>query len=162
MRKDPVRKDPGGKDPEWIKFAVTVTVTVVTIVVGLLQFGHTYAQSVRQPFLKSQMDQCLAASESVARLASTVDLETWKKSREQFWMLYLGPLAIVENVDPTGKNLVANAMVDFGTELKMVDAASPQLPSSRLESPAIRVSHACRDLLISRWRIGILGLLPGD
>jgi hypothetical protein len=149
------------KDPEWIKFAVTASITIVTITVGLLQFGHTYAQSVRQPFLKSQMDQCLAASESVARLASSVDFDTWKKAREQFWMLYLGPLAIVENVDPSGKNLVASAMVDFGTELRKVDAAKPQLPLSHLEGRAIAVSHACRDLMISRWRIGILGLLPG-
>jgi hypothetical protein len=146
---------------EWTKFGVTTTIAVVTISVGLLQFGHTYALSVRQPFLKSQMDQCLSASESAARLASTLDLETWKKAREQFWMLYLGPLAIVENVDPTGQNAVATAMVDFGGELEKVNPASPPLPVSQLRSGAIAVAHACRDLLVARWKVGILGWLQG-
>lgn len=144
-----------------IKFVATTAIAIVTITIGLLQFGHTYALSMRQPFLKSQMDQCLAASESVARLASTLDVATWKKARQEFWMLYLGPLAIVENVDPTGQNLVAAAMVEFRHELDKVDPAAPVLPLSDLRGSALAVSHACRDLLVARWKAGIFGWFTG-
>jgi hypothetical protein len=147
---------------DWTKFGVTSIITVCALVFGLLQFGQTYAQSVRQPFLQSQMNQCIAASENAARLASTLNFDTWKKAREEFWMLYLGPLAIVENVDPTGKNLVAATMVAFGDELRKIDAAAPKLPLSHLENRALDVAHACRDLMVARWRVGFLRWLSAD
>ena len=83
-----------------LKFGVTTVITVVTIAAGFIQFGSTYARSVQQPFLETQTDRCFAAAENAARLATTVDEEIWKKAREEFWMLYWGPLAIVRMSRP--------------------------------------------------------------
>src|SRR4051812_36517729 len=104
-------------DMDLIKFAIPVFIAVVTLVAGFVQFGTTSAFSVRQPFLQKQTEVCHAAAEHVARLASTLHAETWDKSREEFWMLYWGPLAIVEDVETQTTNRVEAAMVAFGKEL---------------------------------------------
>src|ERR1041385_126560 len=139
-----------------VKFVVPVIITVVTLVAGFIQFGTTSAFSVRQPFLQKQTDLCHAAAEHVARLASTIDPKTWDRSREEFWMLYGGPLAIVEDVESQAENRVEAAMVTFGAELAKIDLKAPSLPVRVLEQPALRVSHACRDLLSSKWNVGVL------
>ena len=102
-----------------LKFGVTTVITVVTIAAGFIQFGSTYARSVQQPFLETQTDRCFAAAESAARLATTVDADTWKKAREEFWMLYWGPLAIVEDVAPA-------ADPDYVGEVQKTDGAVRQ------------------------------------
>ena len=129
--------------------------TALGLVIGFVQFSHTYSQSVRQPFLEAQTKQCFAAAEHAARIATTREGETWKNSREEFWMLYWGPLAIVENV---GSGQVASTMYTFGEELKKLEAQSEvSLPVEGLTGPAIAVAHACRDLLISKWDDGVFG-----
>jgi hypothetical protein len=137
------------------KWLVGTTLTVVTVLIGLLQFSMTYAVSVRQPF-EIQTKQCVSASENAARLASTRNMDTWKDAREQFWMLYWGPLAIVENVGAQeGQGRVESLMVAFGNVLREVEKGTPTLPVSQLEQKALAISHACRDLLISRWNAGL-------
>jgi hypothetical protein len=140
----------------WFKFGITSVLAVMGVIAGFIQFGTTSAFSIRQPFLGKQTDLCVSAAEHGARLASTLDMPTWKKSREEFWMLYWGPLAIVEDVETHTQNRVEKAMVDFGTELKKIDPTSPSLPASALEGQALNVAHACRDLLSSKWNYGVL------
>ena len=135
---------------------LTAAVALVAIVVGFAQFVTTSAFSVRQPFLDLQSKLCSSAAEHAARLASTRDPLTWQKSREEFWMLYWGPLAIVEDVESRAENRVEAAMVEFGGILKTIDPVSPALPVSSLEQPALKVAHACRDLLAAKWKAGIL------
>jgi hypothetical protein len=140
----------------WIKFSTTTVIAVAALVVGFIQFGTTSAFSVRQPFLEMQGKLCNLAAEHTARLASSRDSDVWRKSREEFWMLYFGPLAIVEDVESQAHNRVEVAMVRFGDELKKIDPASSTLPVSLLEQPALSVAHACRDLLSAKWNSGVL------
>ncbi len=149
--------DASGSGSGWLKFGVTTVLAIGAVAVGLVQFGTTNFFSVRQPFLEMQSELCRSAAEHVARLASTIDLPTWQKSREEFWMLYWGPLAIVEDVESPTK-VVAPAMIAFGERLKQVDPKSPTLPVTSLEGPAIDVAHACQALLSSKWNVGILKL----
>ena len=83
---------------EWTKLVLTAIGGAIVLFIGGVQYVTTSSLSVRQPFLSKQMDLCLAAAEHAARLASTKDEDQWKKSRDEFWMLYHGPLAVVENV----------------------------------------------------------------
>ena len=140
---------------DWVKFGLTALGGVAVFAVGLAQYVTTSAFSVRQPFLELQSRLCNSAAEHAARLASTCELSTWQKSREEFWMLYWGPLAIVEDVE-SKSNRVEAAMVKFGDILKTIDAVSPPLPIRSLEQPALEISHACRDLLASKWNAGIM------
>src|SRR3954454_6246630 len=102
---------------DWGKFAITTAIGVVTLIAGFIQFGSTSALSVRQPFVEQQTKLCLAASENAARLASTRDPTTWTKAREEFWALYWGPLAMVEDVESRAQHGVEAAMVEFGRQL---------------------------------------------
>lgn len=139
---------------KWIKFVATSAIAIVTLIAGFIQFGTTSAFSVRQPFLEMQTKLCQSAAEHAARLASSIDPETWSESREEFWMLYWGPLAIVEDVEANSR--VATEMKIFGDDLKSIGTTQPTLPVSSLEQPALRVAHACRDLLSTKWTVGIL------
>jgi hypothetical protein len=105
--------------------------------------------------VQKQTDLCLQASEHAARLSSTRDSAEWKKSREEFWMLYWGPLAVVEEAGSSSH--VASEMVKFGDALKAIDPAAPSLPVEELTGASIAVAHACSDLVRSKWRVGILG-----
>jgi hypothetical protein len=138
------------------KFGTTTAIAVIAIGIGFLQYGLTSSFSVRQPFITKQTELCLAASEHAARLATTRVADTWRNSWEEFWMLYWGPLAVVEDVESQAENRVATQMVQFGDALKKIDPATPTLPVPGLTGPAIKISHACRDLLAAKWQVGVL------
>jgi hypothetical protein len=137
---------------EWTKLVLTAIGGAILLLVGIVQYVTTSSLSVRQPFLSKQMDLCLAAAEHAARLASTKDESQWKKSREEFWMLYYGPLAVVETVGEESK--VASSMVAFGSKLKELESLpTPSLPADGLKGLALDIAHAGRDLLISKWNV---------
>ncbi|HEV7718028.1 MAG TPA: hypothetical protein VGO70_03525, partial [Arsenicitalea sp.] len=118
--------------------------------------NYTTAKSAKGG-LNRPVTLCRSAAEHTARLASTLDLAAWKQSREEFWMLYCGPLAIVEDVESQSQKRVEPAMVEFGNQLKTFSPISPTLPLSVLEQPALNVAYACRDLLSAKWNVGVLG-----
>ena len=115
------------------------------------------------------MELCVAAAESAARIATSVQPDEWKKARDNFFMLHWGPLAIVEDVESTEKQ-VTTAMFYFKQsfdemmreKLKVgldVDLSNrvPDLPLHGLEYQAIKISKACQAYLTSKWDAGILG-----
>jgi hypothetical protein len=143
---------------EWTKLALTAVVGAIALSVGFIQYVATSSLSVRQPFLSRQMELCLAAAEHAARLATTKDEVQWQKSREDFWMLYYGPLAVVETVGE--RSMVETTMVIFGDELRKIEALPLSLPAKVLNTPALDIAHASRDLLTSKWKVGgISGLI---
>jgi hypothetical protein len=148
----------GNSTLEWTKLTLTAIGGTLALVVGLIQYVSTSSLSVRQPFLAKQTELCLSASEHAARLATTKDREQWKKSREEFWMLYWGPLAVVEEAGTQSD--VAKKMQAFGDLLKEVpqntDASQPTLPLDDLRGPAIDIARACESLLTSKWQAGIM------
>lgn len=155
------------------RFAITISITLVTIAVTLTQFFHTYALSVRQPFLAKQTELCIAASESAARLATGIAPDPWRKARDDFNMLFWGPLYMVEDVE-SRDTLVKTAMFDFrrAFEEKLREKLKkgpsddlgnevPPLPLlSDLQYEAKKISEACQKYLASKWTVGILGWLP--
>jgi hypothetical protein len=164
-RDDPAKSTPTAKVSEkrdrleWMKLLLPSLIAIVGVAVGLMQYGTTSSFSVRQPFLEKQTELCEAASGHAARLATTIDPETWKKSREEFWMLYYGPLAIVEDVESDVPNRVEEMMVRFGKRLSQIGHVPPPLPiRGELGDASLCIAYACRDLLASRWNYGILRL----
>jgi hypothetical protein len=141
---------------ELSKFGTTTLIAIITIGIGFMQYGFTSSFSVRQPFITKQTDLCLAASEHASRLATTRNPAAFEKSREEFWMLYWGPLAVVEDVETRAESRVALEMRRFGDAFKPVDTPNPTLPLEGLTTLAINLAHACRDLLGSKWQVGVL------
>jgi len=152
----------GDRKLEWSKLGITTVIAVITIVIGFIQYISTSSLSVREPYLQKQTELCLQASEHAARLATTSDMLQWKKSWEEFWMLYWGPLAVVEEAG--SESHVADNMVVMGKALMRYGPTPPSLPvrpvprdKPDLTGPAINVALSCRDLFSSKWRAGILG-----
>jgi len=84
-----------------LKYKITTSLAAAAFLIGLVEYGASNFYSVRKPFLETQTSLCKSASEAAARLATTTDSKVWGKARDEFWMLYWGPLAIVEDVDVT-------------------------------------------------------------
>jgi hypothetical protein len=70
----------------------------------------------------------------VAKLANVTDPEAWQEARTRFWVLYWGPLGLVE--DPN----VARCMVKAGTIVPPPQQeAVPALPLNTLQGTSIQL-----------------------
>ena len=130
-------------------FAVVVPwiLTLATALVGIWQFTVQQSQTNRQPFLQKQLELAFQASETASRLATVTDPAEWEKARLTFWLLYWGPLSVVE--DPK----VESAMVAFGTLLPADPLPNPTLPMTSLRVPSYNLAHAVRDLVLKSWDV---------
>jgi hypothetical protein len=113
---------------------VTAVLAVAGFWVGMIQFlrQQTDTESQRadavqqrseelrreaaKPFWDSQLQIYLRASEAAAIIATSSDQEAVSRAEGQFWVLYWGPLAIVEDVGTATRPVaeVEHAMVQFG------------------------------------------------
>lgn len=150
---------------DWFKFVAGGVGGTIVIAVGLYQYIATSSQTARTPFLVKQTDICFQASETVATLATTASMDEWKKAWDEFWILYWGPLAVVEdkeasiNASNPTYGTVAQRMIEFGDSIKDAGREPPHLPYGDLTRPAIRVSKACQSLVTSWWETGFSRLL---
>ena len=139
---------------------VSAMIGAATIGIGIWQYredsrmrADTARLEARKPFLEKQMALCFDASDAAATLATTLDATRWQDSRERFWILYWGPLSVVERPFATGEiGPVEAAMVDFGRALKPLQD-SPSLPLRMLEGKSLSLAHACRGLIFDSWEI---------
>jgi len=143
---------------------ISVIIAIGTFLFGIWEFSEdskrraaSAAFEARKPFLVMQLDLCLNASETAAKLASTIDPKSWKQARERFWVLYWGPLSVVEtpldnNPEVFQPGQVEKQMVAIGKIVKDVEA-NPQLPVRDLEQLAFGLAHNCRDLILESWRV---------
>jgi hypothetical protein len=116
---------------EWTKLILTTIGGIVVFGGGLYQYVSTSSHTARQPFLEKQTALCFQAAEQSARLATTDDQNQWKKSWDEFWMLYWGPLAVVEDM-PGNKGSdyaeVAPSMIKFGNAIKPMGRCQRSCP----------------------------------
>jgi len=91
---------------------------------------------------------CREASEITARLASSSDRADWTAARSRFWVLYNGPLYIIESKEkersPDRTSPLESAMVRFGRLLKEA-GDKPELPLATLDQGSLAVARACKD-----------------
>lgn len=140
---------------DW-KLFVPWVLTLLTVSVGIWQYADKQAQTNRDPFLRKQLEVMFSASAATAQLATLRDPAEWMKARDAFWLLYTGPMVLVE--DPK----VAAAMIAFG---KAVDAAGlppDTLPRRELLPLSIDISVAARSLILKSWQVDIPALHPDD
>lgn len=140
---------------DW-KIAVPWLLSLLTFAVGIWQYADKQAQANREPFLKKQMDLVFEASDTVSTLANATDAESWKKARARFWVLYWGPLGIVED------SRIARCMIDAGRLVPQPQADVPALPVTGLRTTSIRLSHVARDFILDNWDVQLPKLQPGS
>lgn len=138
---------------------VSALIGAGTIGVGIWQFHEDSVRraenaqfEARRPFVVKQMEICFQASEAASTLASSTDAENWRRAKEAFWMLYWGPLSVVESPLSGEQGPVEKQMVVFGNALKALQN-SPTLPLDSLEQESLELAHRCRDLIFDSWEI---------
>jgi hypothetical protein len=88
--------------------------------------------AARQSFNSKHLELCTEAAGDAGTIAKTEDTNKKRSATDNFWRLYWGPLAIVEETE------VAQAMVAFGQCL------DGRCNGSSLTNLAINIAHACR------------------
>ncbi len=97
----------------------------------------------KDPFVKMQTELSVAASTAAAALASSQDEGSWLKAREDFWRLYWGPLALVEDRD------LERAMVEFGSHVPP-NITFEERPTN-LGFLSLNIAKAARSEMASAW-----------
>jgi len=177
----------GDPKVEWRKFIITTLLGIIAFIVGLTEYGATNFYSVRKPFLQMQSDLCKSATEAAARVATATDPEAWRKALDEFWALYWGPLAIVEDVDlrelpppnpekpqaglagkveqlranlENSKTPVTDSMIVFAAvaSVQSTPPPAPKLNSATdLQKSAYAIARACQKSIHSVWNVRIWG-----
>jgi hypothetical protein len=139
---------------EKINFSVVIpwVLSLLTAGIGIWQFGVQQGQANRQPFLQKQLELTFQTSETASQLATLTNPDDWEKARLKFWLLYWGPLSVVEDRN------VETEMVKFGQLVPAQPVANPKLPMTSLEVPSYNLAHALRDLVLISWDVKLLPL----
>ena len=143
---------PAGKR-RLLKRAMTLGALAASVAAGMIYFmmlSPSKPNEVRSdPVLREEaIKLCREASEVTARLASSSDRTDWLAARSRFWVLYNGPLYMIESKEkertPDQTSPLEAAMVHFGRLL--VEAGDqPELPLTNLGEGSLAVARACKD-----------------
>lgn len=104
---------------------------------------HELRQETARPFWEAQLRLYLRAAEAAATVATARDAKNAAKAEGDFWILYWGPLAAVEDVGlEKRKAVIEAAMVNFGTALRQRPTNADRRDLERL---SLALAHAIRD-----------------
>jgi hypothetical protein len=96
-----------------------------------------------RPFWEAQLRLYLRAAEAAATVATARDRKDAVKAESDFWILYWGPLAAVEDVGLEKKTAaIEAAMVKFGAALNQGESNPDRRELERL---SLALAHAIRD-----------------
>ena len=135
--------------------------SVLAALVGLLIQNNASNQArlleAQKPFLEKQLQQYFDVSVAASKIATTKKPDVRAQAEADFWVLYWGPLAVVEDASlytPGGE--VEGAMVRFG------DCLDPQAPCSddELKVRSLDIAHSCRISFGASWDIKFAKLKP--
>ncbi len=137
----------------------SVFVAVIVACTGIWQYGDKKKQSNREPFNKAQMEYCLRACDAVGHMISENNPRKWQVARVEFWALYWGPLAVVED-----RNVEA-AMAQMRELVPAPELPIPQtvpINDQEFRRRSLQLSHTVRNLILRSWDVQELGKLAND
>ena len=131
------------------RFWLTAVGGLLLFFIGLWQFSITSRNDFAKPLLTKQLDLCIEASESAARLAQEAepDLSAKNPTAATYLSLYYGKLAVVED------QCLYQSMVRFKGQV--FDKRPSSVSSPRA---ALQIAFACRRMLTKGWGTGVLGI----
>jgi len=136
---------------------VVAIVGLLTFIFSAWQFFEKQGDANREPFLRKQMDLAFETSKTVATLASTSDPKAWEEARLEFWMLYWGPLSIVENQAVKNKMMELGAIVPQGPDPGMNSARKRAMQDKSYE-----LAQSMRQLMLESWGADLPTLQNGS
>ena len=105
--------------------------------IALWQYRDTSQKQFQAPIWQKQVELYTSATDTIARLAFTMDPDEWSKARLRFWELYAGSLILVED------NKVAGGMVEFGERIKTIGGDLAKR-DKEFERAALELSYTFR------------------
>lgn len=137
------------------RYFLTVIGLVIAFLIGIVQYVENSKREHKKPFLATQLELCLSASQSAARIAHPISKDDFKVAQTRFLELYWGGLAMVED------QCVTNKMIDYKKEmgeLKFEDERKKDLSRA-----ALMIAFACRNLVSKSWTdVGALDWSKGE
>lgn len=109
--------------------------------VGLWKYSDSVENQFRKPLWEKQIALYFDATSAAATLASSSDPQTLQDAENHFWVLYYGPLALVEDKD------VESAMVRFAECLRN------NCEKGELKGLSLRLARVCRESISKSWSI---------
>lgn len=141
---------------------------------ALWRYSDTTARQFQRPLWDQQVKLYFETTRVTAQLASLEPGPAWQAAANEFWVMYFGPLSIVENQG------VEQAMVDFSAALEaatplaqMVTAPALQeiapdrtsdlakrfdAAKAELQTASLSLAWACRDSLHTNLDAGLPAL----
>jgi hypothetical protein len=121
--------------------AVAGLLAVIGAAVGLYQYVDSAQRESRKPYWERQVSLYFDATSAAATLATSDDESQRKQAAADFWKLYWGPLALVEDRE------VEAAMVGLGRCLQK------ECPKAALQDLSLALAHTCRQSLQASWNL---------
>jgi hypothetical protein len=115
-------------------------------VYGFLEYKDVVEKDFRKPFWEKQLDHYFDASSAASLLATSCDIHELEKAKVEFYRLFYGPLAIVED------DRVETAMVSFHDEL----SSSKELAvcgSTKLKNLSLDLAWKLRQSIGYTWNV---------
>jgi hypothetical protein len=81
------------------------------------------------------------STEAVGLIAATDEPATRKKAEQDFWRLFYGPMALIQD------HKVEKAMIDFARCLK------EECDQGKLRAKSLHLAHTCRQSLGESWSV---------
>ncbi len=130
----------------------TVAVSAAVFLVQRDQSIQDFKRETKRPFLEQQFELYGEAVAVASRLAYAAheNGQLPEDDLRQFWELYWGPLAMVED------SRVEEAMVIFGRSLKDRSREIPNDCAKMLDQASIALAHAARKSLEQQWGVKLI------
>lgn len=129
----------------------------IGVVVGGVWAVYQYLGGVeigfRKPLWERQLDLYFQECEGASVLANYPEsAPEWKDAEKKFWMLYWGPLVVVEDAEH-----VSQAMIRFGAAMN----TSPRRPEA-LRELSFDLAQSCRSSIAAAWKVKLAHIAPRD
>lgn len=130
--------------------SITKWLTLIAIACGgiyaLWQYGDVVEKEFRKPFWEKQLHYYFKASDSASVLATSCNEAELEVAKAEFYKLFYGPLAIVED------DRVERAMVSFHNELS---SSKENIPcgSSKLKTLSLELAWTLRQSIGYTWHV---------
>ena len=113
--------------------------------IGLWRYFDTSEKQFRKPYWERQLALYFEATEAASSLATGDVEQQLEEAKKKFWILYWGPLALVEDRE------VEASMVQFAETLAKYENGTDC--REELKNRSLALAHTCRESIGKSWKM---------
>ena len=124
---------------------ITAGLAIIGVIIGLIQYADTKNQEFKKRIWEERKSLYFEVIDHTSKIAIADEIEDVSQEVKGFWSMYFGRLSIIEDAS------VYYAMINYGKELKTVEADKTIPNKSSLKNLSFKLALACRKSLQSTW-----------